>query len=462
MYLRRITVRNVKCFDDLTLSFVDDKAGIRRWTALLGQNGLGKSTLLQAMAVALAGPGATRELVPVAEGWTRKDANYGDIEAELQWTEGDAQLPRWPKKTPYRCRYLVSGPSPESLPKGLSDPPTVPSIIEWSGAGGPRERETAAKDMSRLRKTAYAEGKNGWLACGYGPFRRLSGGSQDADKILYSGRKAARFVTLFREDAALTNATEWLVALHNTAREGDERNRRALEHVKGAFANDFLPEPAELHVTARSAQLRIGSRDPIGFQQLSDGYRSMLALGLDLLRWLLAAFPEVEKPLEAPAVVLIDELDAHLHPIWQQQIGWWLPAKFPNIQFIVATHSPFLAQVADEIGGNIVLRETRGAVQADTEERSVAAWRADQILIELFGLRSTRSPIMEKRLLQFLSLAQKKRSQTLSDVEEEQYQGLLPFYEQIPPSVEDPKEREVALLLKQAVRKHASALKSIE
>ena len=50
-------------------------------------------------------------------------------------------------------------------------------------------------------------------------------------------------------------------------------------------------------------------------------------------------------------VILIDEIDAHLHPAWQKRIGFWLKAHFPNIQFIVTTHSPFICQAADIIRG---------------------------------------------------------------------------------------------------------------
>ncbi len=460
MYLRSIEIKNVKCFADLTLSFVKNGT-VRKWTVLLGQNGLGKSTLLQTMAAALAGPSSLRELLPVAEGWVKRNAPYGEITAELEWTKGDAQLPRWPKKTPYTCRYVVTG-DPDKIPKGVSDPPSVPAIVDWAGPGSGKAREKINKEMNRLKKTAYAEGQPGWLACGYGPFRRLSGGSQDADHILYSGRKAARFVTLFREDAALTNATKWLIDLHNTAREGDNDNQRALDIVKAAFETNLLPEPATLVVDARSANLRIAGGQTIQFQHLSDGYRSMLALGIDLLRWLIAAFPNDPSQATRPGVVLIDELDAHLHPIWQQRIGGWLQEKFPELQFIIASHSPFLAQVATETGGNIVLVREGTNVEARKDLATVGTWRADQILTELFGLESTRSPEVQRKLKQFLRLAAKKKKQPLSSQEQMDFQHLELFYESVPPSIEDPSERGVVEALKDAVSSHSDELSKVE
>ncbi|MBI1882173.1 MAG: AAA family ATPase, partial [Chloroflexi bacterium] len=319
MYLKKITIKKIKCFAHLEIDFTDGR-DVRRWTTLFGENGLGKSTLLQAIGATLAGPAAVRELLPIAEGWVRRGEPYGEIIVELLWTERDALTQGKTRQRPYVARYVVTGDDPERLPKSLAEEHyhTVPILEPWSGEGAPKQREKVTKDMKQLQKTAYAEGKPGWLGCGYGPFRRLSGGSPDAEKILYRERKSARFVTLFREDAALTSVTEWLIKLHNTAREGDEKSARALQQIKDAFATKLFLEPARIDVDARSALLEIGAQKPTPLRDLSDGYRSMLALSIDLLRWLIDAFPEADNPMHCPGVVLIDELDAHLHPKWQQ------------------------------------------------------------------------------------------------------------------------------------------------
>ncbi len=435
----------------------------RLWTAILGQNGLGKSTLLQAIGVALAGPWAVRELLPVAEGWVRFGEPYGEIDAILEWTEGDAQTPKWPKKTPYTAKYIVTGSNPEDLDvvspeRSLSFPPT--SIVDWSGEGDPRERERIAKDMSRLKQTAYAEKKEGWLACGYGPFRRLSGGAQAADKILYTARKSARFVTLFREDAALTDASDWLISLYNRSRDSDKTSEFVLSQIKNVFSNDFLPEPCELIINSHSASLKIEDRSPVSFQDLSDGYRSMLALGIDLLRWIATAFPESSNLLESPGVVLIDELDAHAHPSWQRELGFWLRKKFPKLQFIVATHSPFLAQVSDAPGGYIVLEHSEKGVRPRDSVESIATWRADQILTEIFDLPTTRSPEVERKLNRLGQLLQ--RAQRLTPEERSEYQQLKMWSESIAPGIEDLAERKLAIVLQATVDKLKDRIGNLE
>lgn len=78
--------------------------------------------------------------------------------------------------------------------------------------------------------------------------------------------------------------------------------------------------------------------------QLSDGERSFLALICDLGRRLALANPELSNPLHGAGVALIDELELHLHPKWQREVRDKLLATFPNVQFVVTTHSPFIIQ----------------------------------------------------------------------------------------------------------------------
>jgi hypothetical protein len=315
--------------------------------------------------------------------------------------------------------FAVTGADLATLPEPLRAFGSE-AIADWSGEGAPRKRENASKSLSRLKQTAYAEDKVGWLACGYGPFRRLTGGSQAADQILYAERKAARFVSLFREDAALSSAEPWLVQLYNLGRDGDDPSLNALETVREALRSHFLLEPAELVVDARRALLRLGQGAPVPLTALSDGYRAMLALGLDLLRHLLSAFPSSLNPRLERGVVLIDELDAHLHPNWQRVIGGWLLDKFPQLQFIVATHSPFLTQVWPN--SNFLLAETSsGEVGVSHDEREVLNWTVDQVMVELLGLESPRSVVFEQRLNRYTAL---RRERELREQDRKEFQQL--------------------------------------
>jgi len=110
--------------------------------------------------------------------------------------------------------------------------------------------------------------------------------------------------------------------------------KRALDNVSRIF---FDGDPPSLKVESTDAHSK---PEVLELEQLSDGYRNLLALILDFARRLAQAHPGWDNPLEAPGILLIDEIELHLHPQWQQRIVPNLRAIFPNTQLIAATHSP--------------------------------------------------------------------------------------------------------------------------
>ena len=127
-----------------------------------------------------------------------------------------------------------------------------------------------------------------------------------------------------------------------------ERNRPALTGLESAVRR-FLPGYGDLHRGgAEELTLLISRRgSPLPVRRLSHGERGILAVALDLIRRLSEANPGLQDPAtEAGAVVLIDEIDLHLHPKWQRQITRKLTETFPRCQFIATTHSP---QVIGEV-----------------------------------------------------------------------------------------------------------------
>jgi predicted ATP-binding protein involved in virulence len=188
----------------------------------------------------------------------------------------------------------------------------------------------------------------------------------------------------------------------------------------------LLPGGVQLdRVTSEKVQFKTAPGVDLSEKELSDGYRSFLALVFDLLRHLVArsgaAFPDLIQRKEdgvivnAEAVVLIDEADAHLHPSWQRELGERLRRVFPKVQFIVTTHSPFVAQEAPD-GGLFVLRATEnGVVRVEKPVESVRGWTATQVLTSpLFGLESTRNPETESLIREQAALTAKERAGRLT------------------------------------------------
>jgi predicted ATP-binding protein involved in virulence len=114
--------------------------------------------------------------------------------------------------------------------------------------------------------------------------------------------------------------------------------------LKGISSPRVLSSPLRMVVNKK---LPNGTRVELSLNQLSDGYRSMLAMVMDFSRRLVQANPDLENPLEAGAILLIDEVDLHLHPKWQQEVIPSLRRAFPNTQLIVTTHSPQVLTTID-------------------------------------------------------------------------------------------------------------------
>lgn len=124
--------------------------------------------------------------------------------------------------------------------------------------------------------------------------------------------------------------------------DGLSRSKDIVTNVKQAIIN-FLPEisSVELKYTENEVRLVLTKDDlSLDVQQLSQGEKTILTLVGDLTRRLVLLNPKLSNPLQGKGIVLIDEVDLHLHPSWQQSIIEKLQHTFPNVQFIITTHSP--------------------------------------------------------------------------------------------------------------------------
>jgi len=144
------------------------------------------------------------------------------------------------------------------------------------------------------------------------------------------------------------NFKDFMVRFRTQIILGEERNyrlgNRSVEAITSALYS-VLDGFSSLRVEEEPLRLLINKGDiSLDLTQLSDGERSFLALICDLGRRLALANPMLDNPLHGFGVVLIDELEMHLHPKWQREVVDKLRTAFPNIQFIATTHSPFVIQ----------------------------------------------------------------------------------------------------------------------
>lgn len=150
-----------------------------------------------------------------------------------------------------------------------------------------------------------------------------------------------------------------------------------------------VDRPRGLTFTKRNTALHVS--------QLSTGEQVFMALAGDLARRLAAVAPLDSDPLKANAIVLVDELELHLHPRWQRIIVPWLLKTFPNCQFIVSTHSP---QVVSEVSAKHVriLRDTARGTTINMA-RSTLGRDSNHLLTSVFGV-SSRKVAAESHILE--------------------------------------------------------------
>jgi hypothetical protein len=175
--------------------------------------------------------------------------------------------------------------------------------------------------------------------------------------------------------------------------------------------------------------------------QLSDGYRSILSLTFELIRQLVrvygakAVFEDISKgkmQIPLPGVVLIDEIDAHLHPTWQTRIGEWFLQYFPQLQFIVTTHSPLVCRACHK--GSIWRLaapgsdQTSGEVTGLDKDRLVYGNVLDAFGTEVFGQNVTRSEYAQDKRKRLATLNIKSLQGAITEPEEKELDELKAIF----------------------------------
>ena len=212
--------------------------------------------------------------------------------------------------------------------------------------------------------------------------------------------------SLFSDDVDLINAEEWLLQADYAASRASKGNTRAQERLDQIIdiLINLLPDVLDIRFSAPENEIAppvVEFQTHYGWVRLKDlslGYRTLLTWMVDLASRLFDRYPHSENPLAEPAVVLVDEIDLHLHPQWQRTLLSFLSERFPNTQFIATAHSPLVVQAAQD--ANVVLLRREGDhVVIDNDVERIKNWRVDQILTsELFGLESARPPQIDSAL----------------------------------------------------------------
>jgi len=413
MYLERIQIQNIRSIENAVWNGGLTPVYGAGWHVILGDNGSGKSSFIRAVALALVGPSEAKALRQDWNEWLRRNQESGYVRLTLS---GD------PKYDPFSGQGAT--PSRFYLTAGIN------LLKRKDGSVVLAKRAT----KSNPDRFIWAD-KGGWFCASYGPFRRFSGGDKDYDKVFYSNPKLAAHLSAFGESVALTESLEWLKELRFKALENKPEGKLLRQIAQFINQQGFLPHHTHLQgVSSAGVTFVDGNGCTIAVEELSDGYRSILSMTFELIRQMVKAYPS--KPIFSedfsqvivPGVVLIDEVDAHLHPSWQRQIGLWFREHFPNIQFIVTTHSPFVCQAADvgtvyrlpKPGSN----EKAGMVTGANLDRLLFGNILDAYSTDLFGEGATRSEEAKKRQLRLAELNMAELMRGLKETERAELESL--------------------------------------
>ena len=416
MWVEEVILDNIKCFEKQNLRLGSTKAPYP-WITLLGENGTGKSTFLQALALLLAGPEGAKQLLTRPIGWSKDQTKSGKMTVRLHQGAHDPGQYGGNKKERKVFQYTFHITGTETI-RINNKVYTEPVIIE----------DTNSRALPWLRENALLPKGKGWFAAGYGAFRRLTRESKIIVPSLQTPLRYTNFYTQFREDQALEAFESWMVYLdYRISKSNDELAKKQKEWGVKAI-NRLLPKGNSFHSIDNNASIWFdvgGSK--VSTVSLSDGFRSILALSGDLVWRLIEAFPNSDNPLEEEGIVLIDELDIHLHPAWQRTIAGILREIFPKIQFIMATHSPLVAAGAgpDAVTYRFYKKKETTIVE---QIKNIHTKSVDQILqSDAFGLVSAFSDATQKRIDRYYTLKKKKH---LNDDEKQELQLTIPFVQE--------------------------------
>ncbi|MBF2049613.1 MAG: AAA family ATPase [Leptolyngbya sp. IPPAS B-1204] len=387
VYFLSLEVERVLCFRDRqVLEISDGNGNPAQWTVILGDNGVGKTTLLRCLA------GMELELTTM---------DFGDGEEQVTIP----LLSQYPEGVSWQELEVLEENGAEMAAQiaydaRLSSLKSTSNGNQQSNFHSNFHKETF--EVGIRSHSSFFSGPvfSGLICYGYGATRQMS------ETSLSESSTAANSASLFSDQALLINAEEWLLQTDYAARTATGKIRDRLEKQLAQIIEvlkRILPDVEEIRIAPADEDIprpRAEFLTPYGWVRLSSlglGYRTAIAWMVDLAVRLFRRYPDSDDPLAEPAIVLVDEIDLHLHPKWQRMIMTFLTERFPNTQFIVTAHSPLVVQAAKD--ANIVLLRREGdRVVIDNNPEIIDNWRVDQVLTSVFELPTARPAELEPLL----------------------------------------------------------------
>lgn len=337
MKLEALSLAHFGGFEQLDIAFEPDV------TLIAGVNGVGKSTVLHALAVLLSR--AMPEFTPSRSAplYFTDDDIHGDkgslevsarIRVDGQTLNAGVQRLRAADEKGDRFMLLRQ----TEAANGATDFAQALSARTLTG-----ELEAGLKE-TRAALATLKSGGHPPLAVYFSPRRQLPGQPRSLPEAKPFEPSIAYGRALHDREVELREFMHWFRTQEKLGAASEPRRLKVLDALR-TVVSDLVPEFSNLRI---QEQPRLGfvvdkRGQPFYLHQFSDGERGLLALVFDLTRRLAIANPDSDNPIaEGVALVLIDELELHLHPKWQRDVLQRLRDIFKACQFVVTTHSPLV------------------------------------------------------------------------------------------------------------------------
>ena len=337
MKIESFSIQNYKCIKDLAVDCRGADGEIKQWTVLLGENNTGKTNVLRALSYLVVSKFDFRTEIGEGRVVVGEGTTFAARGNEASFVKGKQ----------YVKSILSNG-------------------DHWNSDSS---IECAKGTVSYLDLFPY-------------------GVNRVPARVALSERESLPHKTLFMSDARLLDLQEWLLQLDYSQKSGSEKSQKRLEKMHDLVRSDLFPGVTDFSFKKDGDNEHIvvvfyaGKDGDLRFEELGFGYQTTLTWLADFCKRMFELYPDAENPLHEEAVVLVDELDLHLHPKWQRDLVPTLSKIFPKVQFIVTTHSPHVLQSMEDVNLYVLRRNAEsGEIEAERSNvTSFTGWTVEEIL----------------------------------------------------------------------------------
>ncbi|OZI09960.1 hypothetical protein BWI93_01060 [Siphonobacter sp. BAB-5385] len=409
IYFDKLLIRNIAPFKgEKVFSFKNENNTSSRWTVILGNNNTGKTTLLKILGDCQTTSNEpddihTKPRLSITRMFIEKKFST-EFDRFIDYTQKNniKELSSTFGKTMYLQGFNNIEFSYNLNNQNISydeymNHDDLPSIYLADGWGGlSYETGITYEDIGEL------------FVIGYGINRRMSETTISNSVEEKNNFYCESLGNLYNNKKNLLNVEEWLIQIDYATKYDNEKAKKRLELIKKIFiGSKILPNISDINFKTNDkltpyVEVKLDS----GWAALKDigyGYQATIGWLFDLVKRMLEKYEDLENPLTGPAIVLIDEIDLHLHPEWQRKLIKYLSDLFPNTQFIATAHSPLIVQSADKINLIILEKdEVESSINVRQKFGNFQGWTVEEILSEIMDLGDkTRSDVFLKLIEDF-------------------------------------------------------------